>query len=123
MVAEGGPRSARAVGRMLRVSPRKLNEVAREIRGCSVAEATTRLTGSRRRIALTVRKVLDSAVANAENNFGMEVDRLMVSEAWVGKNLVLKRGRARARGRYGRILKPFSQITIHLRERSEAEKS
>ena len=110
---------ARATARMIRTSPRKLNDVAREIRGCAIDVADARLFGSRRRVARAVRKVLDSAVANAENNHGADVDRLVVAEAWVGKNLVMKRGIPRARGRYGRLLKPFSQITITLREADE----
>ncbi len=117
----GNAATARAVGRMLRVSPRKLNLVVREIRGQPVQQAHMRLAGSRRRIAESVRKVLDSAVANAESNHGMNVDQLVVAEAWVGKNLTLRRGRARARGRYGPIRKPFSQVTILLAEESEAE--
>ncbi len=107
---------ARATGRMIRTSPQKLNEVARQIRGCTVDEADARLFGSRRRVARVVRQVLDSAVANAENNHDADIDRLVVDEAWVGKNLVMKRGVPRARGRFGRLLKPFSQITITLRE-------
>ena len=110
---------ARATARMIRTSPRKLNEVAREIRGCPIDVADARLFGSRRRVARAVRKVLDSAVANAENNHGADVDRLVVAEAWVGKNLVMKRGIPRARGRFGPLLKPFSQITITLREADE----
>lgn len=111
----------RAVGRMLRVSPQKLNLVAREIRGLPANDAFRRLSASRKRAALHVRKVLDSAVANAENNFDLDVDELVVDGAWVGKNMVLRRGRPRARGRFGTLQKPFSQITITVRERDGAE--
>ncbi len=109
---------ARAIGRMLRVSPQKLNLVARGIRGLSAEQAFAKLSGSEKRAALYVRKVLNSAVANAESNLGLDIDQLVVDGAWVGKNLVLRRGRPRARGRYAAIQKPFSQITIALRERA-----
>lgn len=115
------PQEARAVGRMLRVSPRKLNLVVSEIRGHPVEEAHRRLAGSRRRIAQSVRKVLDSAVANADSNHGLDVDNLVVAGAWVGKNLTLRRLRARARGRASPIRKSFSQVTIVLRERAGEE--
>ena len=111
---------AMAVNRMMRVSPQKLNLVAAQIRGKSVAEALAELSFSKKRIAGDVRKTLQSAVANAENNHNLDVDALVVAEAWVGKNLVLKRGRPRARGRFGRILKPFSQLTIKVREEESA---
>jgi len=101
---------------MLRTSPQKLNLVAAMIRGKKVERALADLTFSKRRIAGDVRKCLQSAIANAENNHGLDVDELVVAEAWVGKNLVLKRGRPRARGRYGKIMKPFSEITIKLRQ-------
>ena len=107
-----------AVSRMLRVSPRKLNLVARSIRGLSVDNAMQTLEFSRRRIALDVRKCLLSAIANAEENEGMDVDSLIVSEAHVGKNLVLRRIRARARGRFAPIQKPFSQLTVIVANRS-----
>lgn len=107
---------ARAVGRMMRISPRKLNDVAREIRGLNIEEASRVLQGSRRRIALQVEKVLKSAVANADARQDLDVDRLVVAEAWVGKNLRLRRGRPRARGRFGPIEKFFSQVTIVVRE-------
>jgi large subunit ribosomal protein L22 len=110
---------AMAVNRMLRVSPQKLNLVAAMIRGKPVAKALAELTFSNKRIAHDVKKTLQSAIANAENNHGLDVDELIVAEAYVGKNLVLKRGRPRARGRFGRILKPFSQITIKVREAEE----
>lgn len=105
--------------RMLRTSPQKLNLVAAMIRGKKVDRALNDLAFSKRRIAQDVRKCLQSAVANAENNHGLDVDELIVAEAWVGKNLTLKRGRPRARGRFGRILKPFSELTIKVREIEE----
>lgn len=110
---------AQAVGRMLRVSPQKLNLVAQLIRGKKVETALADLTFSRKRIAGDVKKVLQSAIANAENNHDLDVDDLIVSEAYVGKNLVMKRWHARARGRVGRIQKPFSQITIVVRQVEE----
>lgn len=110
---------AQAVGRMLRVSPQKLNLVAQLIRGKKVETALADLTFSRKRIANDVKKVLQSAIANAENNHDLDVDDLVVSEAYVGKNLVMKRWHARARGRVGRIQKPFSQITIVVRQVEE----
>jgi len=105
--------------RMLRTSPQKLNLVAAMIRGKKVDRALNDLAFSKKRIAQDVRKCLQSAIANAENNHGLDVDELVVAEAYVGKNLVLKRGRPRARGRFGRILKPFSEITIKVREVEE----
>ncbi|MDE1174607.1 MAG: 50S ribosomal protein L22 [Parvibaculaceae bacterium] len=110
---------ALAVGRMLRVSPQKLNLVAQLIRGKKVGTAIADLTFSRKRIAVDVRKVLQSAIANAENNHDLDVDDLVVAEAYVGKNMVLKRWHARARGRVGRIEKLFSQITIVVRQVEE----
>ncbi|MFA7638035.1 50S ribosomal protein L22 [Parvibaculum sp.] len=110
---------ALATGRMLRVSPQKLNLVAQLIRGKKVETALADLTFSRKRIAGDVKKVLQSAIANAENNHDLDVDDLIVSEAYVGKNLVMKRWHARARGRVGRIQKPFSQITIVVRQVEE----
>ena len=110
---------AKAVGRMLRTSPQKLNLVAQLIRGKKAEQALNDLTFSRRRIAGDVKKVLQSAIANAENNHNLDVDSLIVSEAYVGKNLVMKRFRARAKGRAARILKPFSQLTIVVREVEE----
>jgi len=107
---------AKAVTRMLRVSPQKLNLVAESIRGKKADKALNDLEFSRKRIAEDVRKTLESAVANAENNHNLDVDQLFVKEAYVGKNMVLKRWRPRARGRTGRILKPFSQITIVVQE-------
>jgi large subunit ribosomal protein L22 len=107
---------AKAVARMLRISPQKLNLVAALIRGKKVATALADLEFSRKRIARDVRKCLESAIANAENNHDLDVDDLIVAEAHVGKSLVLKRFTPRARGRMGRILKPFSQLTIVVRE-------
>ncbi|WP_420558996.1 50S ribosomal protein L22 [Tepidicaulis sp.] len=111
---------AKAVGRMLRVSPQKLNLVAAMIRGQKVEKALADLTFSRKRISDDVKKVLASAVANAENNHDLDVDGLVVAEAYVGKNLVMKRWKPRARGRVGRIQKPFSQLTIVVRQVEES---
>ncbi len=111
---------AMAVLRSLRTSPQKLNLVAGMIRGKKVEKALADLTFSKRRIAGDVKKCLQSAIANAENNHGLDVDSLIVAEAWVGKNLVMKRGRPRARGRYGKIMKPFSEITIKVRQTGES---
>ena len=107
---------ARAFLRNVRVSPRKLNLVARSIRGMPAEAALAELSFSRKRIARTVREVLQAAIANAENNHELDVDRLVVSEATVGRSLVMKRLRARARGRVGRIRKPFSNLTIVVSE-------
>jgi large subunit ribosomal protein L22 len=107
---------AKAVAKMLRVSPQKLNLVAQLIRGKKVASALADLQFSRKRIAAEVRKTLESAIANAENNHSLDVDDLVVAEAYVGKALVMKRFHARARGRAGRVEKPFSHLTIVVRE-------
>jgi large subunit ribosomal protein L22 len=107
---------AKAVTRMLRVSPQKLNLVAGLIRGKKVASALADLQFSRKRIAKDVRKCLESAIANAENNHDLDVDELVVAEAHVGKALVLKRFTPRGRGRVGRIFKPFSNLTIVVRQ-------
>lgn len=104
----------------IRTSPRKLNLVAESIRGLKADVALNALTFSKRRIAVEVRKVLQSAIANAENNHQLDVDRLYVAEAHVGKAMVMKRWKARARGRVGRIEKPFSNLTVIVRERTEA---
>ena len=104
---------------MIRTSPQKLNLVAQLIRGKKAEQALNDLAFSRRRVAGEVKKVLESAIANAENNHNLDVDSLIVSEAYVGKNLVMKRFRARAKGRAARILKPFSQVTIVVREVEE----
>ena len=115
-----GANEAQAVARMLRVSPQKLNLVASMIRGKTVNAALADLDFSKKRIAGEVRKCLMSAVANAENNHGLDVDSLVVEEAFVGKNLVMKRIRARARGRAARIVKPFSQLTVKVRQVEES---
>ncbi|PHQ93169.1 MAG: 50S ribosomal protein L22 [Marinosulfonomonas sp.] len=110
---------AMAKTKMLRTSPQKLNLVAQLIRGKKVDKALTDLTFSKKRIAGDVKKCLQSAIANAENNHNLDVDELVVAEAWVGKNLTLKRGRPRARGRFGKILKPFAELTILVRQVEE----
>ena len=110
---------AKAVSRMLRTSPQKLNLVAAMIRGKKVDAALADLTFSSKRIARDVKKCLESAIANAENNHELDVDSLIVAEAYVGKALVMKRWQPRARGRVGKILKPFSNLTIVVREVEE----
>ena len=110
---------AMAKTRMLRTSPQKLNLVAAMIRGKKVEKALSDLTFSKRRISADVKKCLQSAIANAENNHNLDVDELVVAEAYVGKNLVLKRGRPRARGRFGALRKPFSELTILVRQVEE----
>jgi len=110
---------ARAVTRLMRVSPQKLNLLAQLIRGKKVERALADLTFSRKRVAKDVKKTLESAIANAENNHSLDVDALVVAEAYVGKNLVMKRIRARARGRAARIEKPLAQITVVLRQVEE----
>ena len=110
---------AKAVARMLRVSPQKLNLVAQLIRGKKVAMALADLQFSQKRIAKEVKKCLESAIANAENNHDLDVDDLVVAEAHVGKALVIKRFSPRGRGRVGKILKPFSHLTIVVRERPQ----
>jgi large subunit ribosomal protein L22 len=110
---------AMAMARLMRTSPRKLNLVAQLIRGLKASDAVNQLTFSRRGVARDVKKVLLSAIANAENNHELDVDRLVVSEATVGKSLVMKRFRARARGRAGRVEKPFSRLRIVVEEREE----
>ena len=107
---------AKAIARMLRVSPQKLNLVAGLIRGKKVATALADLEFSRKRIAKDVRKCLQSAIANAENNHDLDIDDLVVAEAHVGKALVIKRFSPRGRGRVGQILKPFSHLTIVVRQ-------
>jgi len=112
---------AKAVARMLRVSPQKLNLLAQLIRGKKVSMALADLQFSQKRIATEVKKCLESAIANAENNHDLDVDELVVAEAYVGKALVLKRFHPRGRGRMGKILKPFSNLTIVVRQvQSEA---
>ena len=121
MSQEKNPRAlkdneAKAVCRMIRVSPQKLNLVAQLIRGKKVDRALADLTFSHKRIAHDVKKTLESAIANAENNHSLDVDDLVVAEAFVGKALVMKRFQARARGRAGRVEKPFANLTIVVRE-------
>ena len=110
---------AKAIARSLRTSPQKLNLVCQTIRGRSAEAALAELAFSKRRIANDVKKTLESAIANAENNHQLDVDRLYVAEASVGKAMVMKRFRARARGRAARILKPWSRLTVVVREREE----
>ena len=112
---------AKAITRNLRVSPQKLNLVAQMIRGKKVDKALAELEFSRKRIADDVRKCVMSAVANAENNHGLDVNDLVVAEAWVGKNMVMKRFHARGRGKGSRILKPFAEITVVVREVAAVE--
>ncbi len=109
----------KAIVNRLRVSPRKLNLVAQLIRGKDVSSALTQLTFSHKRIANDVKKALQSAIANAENNHNLNVDSLYVKEAYVGKNIVMKRMHTRGRGRSARILKPFANLTLILREKGE----
>ena len=108
------------MSRLLRISPQKLNLLAQMIRGQKVDRALADLTFSRKRIAGDVKKTLESAIANAENNHDLDVDSLVVAEAYVGKNMVIKRWKPRARGRVGRIMKPFSQLTVVVRQVEEA---
>ena len=110
---------ARAVARTIRVSPQKLNLVAAMIRGKKVGTAVADLTFSRKRISETVLKTLQSAIANAENNHDLDVDALVVAEAYVGKSITMKRFHARGRGRASRVEKPFSHLTIVVREAAE----
>lgn len=116
-------KTAKAKARTLRISPRKLNLVAESIRGLKADKALAQLTFSTKRIAEEVKKVLMSAIANAENNHGMDVDRLVVSEAYVGKAMVMKRFQAGAKGRANRIIKPFSNLTIVVAEKEVAPKA
>ncbi|SLN40203.1 50S ribosomal protein L22 [Oceanibacterium hippocampi] len=110
---------AMASGQNIRVSPRKLNLVASLIRGMPAEKALAELTFSKRRISDDVKQILQSAIANAENNHQLDVDQLYVAEAWVGKSLVMKRMQPRARGRVGRRVKPFAKLTLIVRERQE----
>ena len=114
--------SSKAIGKMIRISPYKLNLEAKSIRGKKVDDALSYLEFSKKRISNTVREILESAIANAENNHALDIDKLYVDEAFVGKNMVMKRWRARARGRAAKILKPFSQLTIVLKEKNIEEK-
>ena len=114
--------TSKAIGKMIRISPYKLNLEAKSIRGKKVDDALSYLEFSKKRISNTVRDILESAIANAENNHALDIDKLYVDEAFVGKNMVMKRWRARARGRAAKILKPFSQLTIVLKEHNNEEK-
>ena len=114
-------KQAYAKAKSIRTSGQKLNLVAKSIRGCNIKVAIDQLTFSKKRISREVLKVLNSAIANAENNFGLDIDKLVVAEAYVGKSIVMKRMRARARGRAARILKPFSKLTILLKEIEESK--
>jgi large subunit ribosomal protein L22 len=115
-----GDTEAKAFAAAIRVSPQKLNLVAQMIRGLKADAALVQLTFSKRRVAQDVKKVLQSAIANAENNHQLDVDRLVVAEAFVGRGLVMKRFSPRARGRVGKIVKPFSNLTVIVRERAAA---
>ena len=110
--------ASKAIGKMIRISPYKLNLEAKSIRGKKVDDALSYLEFSKKRISDTVKDTLESAIANAENNHALDIDKLYVDEAFVGKNMVMKRWRARARGRAAKILKPFSQLTIILKEQN-----
>ena len=110
--------TSRAIGKLIRISPYKLNLEAKSIRGKKVDDALSYLEFSKKRISNTVKDTLESAIANAENNHALDIDKLYVDEAFVGKNMVMKRWRARARGRAAKILKPFSQLTIILKEQN-----
>ena len=110
--------TSRAIGKMIRISPYKLNLEAKSIRGKKVDDALSYLEFSKKRISNTVKDTLESPIANAENNHALDIDKLYVDEAFVGKNMVMKRWRARARGRAAKILKPFSQLTIILKEQN-----
>ena len=114
--------TSRAIGKMIRISPYKLNLEAKSIRGKKVDDALSYLEFSKKRISNTVKDILESAIANAENNHALDIDKLYVDEAFVGKNMVMKRWRARARGRAAKILKPFSQLTIVLKEQNIEDK-
>jgi large subunit ribosomal protein L22 len=114
---------AKAIGRGVRSSPRKLNLVAQSIRGKTAEQALNELTFSPKRVAKDVKKILQSAIANAENNHDLDVDDLVVTEASVGKNMVLKRFHARARGRGAPVHKPFAQVTIVVEERREKKEA
>jgi large subunit ribosomal protein L22 len=114
-------KQAYAKAKSIRTSGQKLNLVAKSIRGCNIKVAIDQLTFSKKRVSREVLKVLNSAIANAENNFGLDIDKLVVSEAYVGKSIVMKRMRPRARGRAARILKPFSKLTILLKEIEESK--
>ena len=109
--------SSKAIGKMIRISPYKLNLEAKSIRGKKVGDALSYLEFSKKRISNTVKNTLESAIANAENNHALDIDKLYVDEAFVGKNMVMKRFRARAKGRASAIMKPYSNVTIILTEK------
>jgi large subunit ribosomal protein L22 len=115
-----GDNAAIAKGKLIKTSPQKLNLVAQLIRGKKVEKALAELRFSRKRVAHQVKRVLESAIANAENNHDLDIDALVVDQAYVGKNLVIKRWTPRGRGRVGRIHKPFAEITIVVKEAEEA---
>lgn len=119
MVEVKSKKEAMAKARAIRTSPRKLNLVAASIRGMAVGKALSELTFSKRRVAQDVKKVLLSAIANAENNHNLDVDRLIVAESYVGKAMIMKRYHPMAKGRAGRIIKAFSNLTIVVREKEE----
>ena len=123
MVKKQEVKTAKAKARMIRVSPRKLNLLAESIRGLKAGKAVAQLTFSKKRVAEEAKKVLLSAIANAENNNNMDVDRLVVREAYVGKAMVMKRFHAGAKGRGNRILKPFSNMTVIVAEQETAPKA
>jgi len=123
MVKKQEIKTAKAKARMIRVSPRKLNLLAESIRGLKAGKAVAQLTFSKKRVAEEAKKVLLSAIANAENNHNMDVDRLVVQEAYVGKAMVMKRFQAGAKGRGNRILKPFSNMTVVVAEQAVAPKA
>ena len=116
-----GDNDAMAFAKAIRISPQKLNLVAKLIRGKKVAEALAELTFSRRRVAAEVHQLLQSAIANAENNYQYDIDKLIVKEAYCGKQIIMKRFRARAKGRAASILKPYSNVTIILSEVKKME--
>ncbi|MEQ8176777.1 MAG: 50S ribosomal protein L22 [Amphiplicatus sp.] len=115
-----GDTSAFAKGKLIKTSPQKLNLVAQLIRGKKVDKALAELTFSRKRVSQDVKKVLESAIANAENNHDLDIDSLVVEQAFVGKNIVMKRWNPRGRGKMARIMKPFAEITIVVKEVEEA---
>ena len=123
MVKKTETKTAMAKARMIRVSPRKLNLLAESIRGLKAGKAVAQLTFSKKRVAEEAKKVLLSAIANAENNNNMDVDNLVVKEAYVGKAMVMKRFHAAAKGRGNRILKPFSNMTVVVAEQETAPKA
>lgn len=119
MVEVNNKKEAMAKARAIRTSPRKLNLVAASIRGMAVGKALSELSFSKRRVAQDVKKVLMSAIANAENNHNLDVDRLVVAESYVGKAMIMKRFHPMAKGRAGKIIKAFSNLTIVVREKEE----